>query len=441
MVVAVKIPNASEETVRTICESHPNRLAIALFVVSMTFTFGCGSKTPLGIPEPAPMDASVDTVPIIDTSVDTEEPFDVCIELPPDEPPSSVEVAFESRILTADILFLVDTTGSMMDEIEQIRRTLRDTLAPSLVETIGDVQISVASLADFPVGMYGSSSDIPFLLLTPSTADIGAVQSALDRLPMSAGADGPESQTEALYQAATGEGIGRFVPRASCPSGSVGYPCFRTDGTRIILLFTDAPFHNGPAASNAYGADVVPTPHTYNEAVNALRGIGAKVLGLFSGLEPEALNDLSAIARDTGAVTPDGEPIVVDIGMDARRLDTGVVESVRTLVEEVPIDIDIFAEDAPGDDFDALMFVRSLETVRAVPRDGAIDRGDRFDRVLPGTRVVFRVLLQNEIFPRGPEPQFYFLQIVLRGDGVTRLQTTTTKIVIPSNLGEGCEPL
>jgi len=437
MAVAARTPQANEAKVRAICF----KLQILSVTAAVCVSVGCGSKTPLEIGEPGPMDASVDVPDApIDVPVDAVVPFDICVELPPDEPPESVEVAFESRILTADILFLVDTTGSMLDEIEQIRLTLRDNLAPALVETIGDVQISVASLADFPVGMYGSDDDVPFLLLTESTRDIEEVQRALDRLPMSAGADGPESQTEALYQAATGEGIGRFVPRARCSGGTVGYPCFRAEGSRIILLFTDAPFHNGPGMSNPYGGDVSPTPHTYAEAMNAMRGIGAKVLGLFSGgSDDEAERDLTAIARDTGAVTPDGEPIIFDIGADARRLDTGVVESVRTLVEEVPIDIDIIAEDAPGDDFDALDFVRALETVRAVPRDGAVDRGDRFDRVLPGTRVVFRVLLQNESFPRGPDPAFYYLQIVLRGDGVTRLQTTTTKIVIPSTDGRGCE--
>jgi hypothetical protein len=416
------------------------RSLIISFGLCLLFTLGCGSKTGLGVPEPTPIDAAVDTI-VVDTFVpDVIIPFDLCIELPPGEPPTGFEISFESRILAADVLFLVDTTGSMLDEIEQIRGTLRDTIVPALVETIGDVQISVASLADFPVSGYGSDDDVPFVLLTSSTANIEAAQSAIDRLPMSAGADGPESQTEALYQAATGEGIGRFVPRGRCPAGTVGYPCFRADGSRIILLFTDAPFHNGPGMSNPYGTDVSPTPHTYVEAMNAMRGIGAKVLGLFSGGEDDdALRDLAAIARDTGAVTPDGEPIVVDIGADARDLDTGVVASVRTLVEEVPIDIDILAEDVAGDEFDALAFVRGLETVRSIPRDGAVDRGDRFDRVLPGTRVVFRVLLQNELFPRGPDPVSYLLQIVLRGDGVTRLQTTVAKVVIPSNLGVGCE--
>jgi hypothetical protein len=330
----------------------------------------------------------------------------------------------------------------MTDEIGQISVTLRETIVPALAETIGDVRFSVASLADFPVGMYGSESDRPYVQIQASTNDIPAVQSAIDRLPMSAGADGPESQTEALYQAATGAGIGRYVPAARCPGGTVGYPCFRADGSRIILLFTDAAFHNGPSGSNLYGGDVTPRPHTYAEALNELRGIGAKVLGLFSGgADPEALADLNAVARDTGAVTPEGGPIVFDIGTRGELLDRGVVESVRTLVDEVPIDIDVLVEDVPGDDFDATMFVRGIETVRAVPASGATDRGDRFDNVLPGTRVTFRVLLQNELFPRGPEPQVFFMRIVLRGDAVTRLQTTLVQILIPSVRDETCDDL
>jgi hypothetical protein len=408
---------------------------------------GCGSKSALVDHEPMPVDASMDVVhpdAVVDTSVDhpddAGEPFDVCTELPPEEPPSEVNVAFESRIRAADILFLIDTTGSMSEEIERIRRTVRDTLLPGLVDAIGDVRIGVASFADFPVGVYGSVDDRPFLLLTPTTREIGVVESALDRLPTSAGADGPESQTEALYQAASGEGFDRFVSPAACPAGTTGYPCFRSDGSRIILLFTDAPFHNGPGMSNAYGPDLAPAPHTYAEALNALRAVGARVLGMFSGgSDPEALADLNAIARNTGAVTPSGAPIVFDIGRDGSRLDTGVVESVQTLVEEVPIDIDLVVEDVPDDGFDALEFVRAVETLRSAPSDGAIDRGDRFDRVLPGTRVFFRVLLQNESIPRRSTPQFYFLRIVFRGDGVTRLSTATVKIVIPSEEGMGCE--
>ena len=135
---------------------------------------------------------------------------------------------------------------------------------------------------------------------------------------------------EALFQAATGAGIGSFVPaRGGCAGGSgIGYPCFRSEATLIILLFTDADFHNGPGGAYPYSG-ISPTPHTYAQAVTALNAIGAKVLGLMSGLA--ARDDLIAIARDTGAVAADGTPIVFDIGSDGRSLGVDVVRAVQTL--------------------------------------------------------------------------------------------------------------
>ena len=231
-------------------------------------------------------------------------------------------------------------------------------------------------------------------------------------------------------------------PQRGCPPGTFGYPCFRAAGTRIILLFTDAEFHNGPGGSNPYNMPLIrPAPATYEQAVGALRDIGAKVLGLYSGglVADRALTDLESIARDTGAVTAGGEPIVVDIGAAGENLDTGVIDVVRTLVEDVPIDIDALAEDTAFDDIDARVFVESIRTLGATPASGAEDLGDRYAQVLPGTRVRFRVGLRNELFEREVEPQFYFLRVVLRGDGVTRLRETAVKIVVPSIDGEGCE--
>jgi hypothetical protein len=419
-------------------------ISIVTVAAMGVFGAGCGAKTGLGVPPPDEVDAGPDA------GVDAGRPdagqpdagiiVDECVELPFEEPPRMVQVSFLGRILAADVLFLVDTTGSMMEEIERIRETLRETLVPELDTAIGDARFSVASLADFDVGMYGEDGDLPFLLLQDSTDSVAEVQRALDRLPVSNGQDGPESQTEALYQVATGAGIGSFVPPRSCPAGTVGYPCFRSDGSRIVLLFTDAEFHNGPFGTNNYGIDVRPAPHSYAETVAALGAIGAKVLGLFSGTgDAAARRDLEAIARDTGAVDPAGRPIVLDIGSDGRLLDRGVVDAVRTLVDEVPIDIDLIVEDVEGDELDATVFVRDIVALRAEPADGAINLGDRFGEVRPGTRVFFSVLLQNELFPVMREPQSFLMRIVLRGDGVTRLQTTLVRIVIPGVSGETCD--
>lgn len=424
-------------------------LALGLF-------WGCGASTGLEVPRvgDAGVDAPVDVgrdAPR-DTSVDVgidggPIPIpDVCIELPPREPPEFVDAEFLARIATADVLFLVDVTGSMTEEIAQIRSSLRDTIAPELTRAIPDVQLSVAEFADFPVIPYGDmSSDTPFQIRQTSTADLAAAQRGVSALSERSGSDVPESHVEALWQAATGSGAGTYVPpQRGCPPGTFGYPCFRAAGTRIILLFTDAEFHNGPGGSSPYDMPFIrPAPATYEQAVGALRGIGAKVLGLYSGglVADRALTDLESIARDTGAVTASGEPIVVDIGAAGENLDTGVIDVVRTLVEDVPIDIDALAEDTPFDEIDSRVFVESIRTLGATPASGAEDLGDRYAQVLPGTRVRFRVGLRNELFEREVDPQFYFLRVVLRGDGVTRLRETVVKIVVPSIDGEGCEEI
>ncbi len=336
------------------------------YVVLIALLAGCGAKSSLSVPQrPERADGGIDAA--MDAGDGGVLP-DECIALPFNEPPRELPVSFLTQILSADVLFLVDVTGSMGEEITQIRDQLREEIVPGLAMAIGDVRFSVAHFADFPIPElnYGEATDEIYRLLSPSTSDITAVQRAVDRLPLQGGRDGPEALVEALYLSATGEGLGGFAPPAICPSGTVGYPCFSAQGSRIILAFTDAPSHNGPPNDHDPYVGVTPTPHSYRQTQDALEAIGAKVLGLYSGGRGglgEA--DLQAIARDTGATRPDGTPIVLDIGRDGRFLSTAVVEAVRTLVEEVPLDVDALVEDVDGDDFDATRFVARIVASRA----------------------------------------------------------------------------
>ncbi len=229
----------------------------------------------------------------------------------------------------ADVLFLMDTTGSMSGEIAQIQARLADTIIPGLDREVADVRFSVARFDDFASGSYGGSADVPFQMVQTNTSSVSATQAAVNTLRASGGSDGPESQVEALYQSATGAGIAPWVgARSGCAAAEVGYPCFRAGATPIILLFTDAAFHNGPGGSNSYSGVSGP-PHTYAQTVSALNAIGAKVLGLMSGAA--ARTNLESIARDTGALAADGSPIVFDIGTDGRSLGDDVVRAVQTL--------------------------------------------------------------------------------------------------------------
>ena len=431
---------------------------------------GCGAKTGIRVPE-APRDAGFDArvgaardagvdVPVDvpdaprdvffppdlprDTPPDAPifvPPPDVCIELPPREPPEFLDVRFRTGLDTADVYFLVDVTGSMGEEIEQIRTTLRDVLIPGIAAQIPDVRFAAGHFADFPVSTYGSMGDEVFRILVDTTTDLDTVQRGIDALALQGGNDGPEAAIEALYLSATGTSLLPFVPERRCiDRTTIGYPCFRPNAAPVVLLFTDAPFHNGPFGSNSY-VGISPRPHTYSETIGALRAIGARVLGLYSGAsDVGGLPDIRALVRDTGAVRADGTPLVFEVGTDGAALGASVIEAIRTLVEEVPNDIDVVLEDGPDDDLDALLFVERVEALSANPVGGATRLADRFADVMPGTEVTFRIHLRNELIERLATPQRYRLQVILRGDGVTPLRTTFVEVVIPSIDGEGCAP-
>lgn len=400
----------------------------AVFIVAAV---GCGGKTGLDLPDAQP-DGSVDA------GTDAAVP---CVEVPPDGGVAEVPLDTVARLRRADVVFLVDVTLSMRDEIDQIRARLRDTLAPAIEGQIPDSQLAVATHGDFPIDPYGASSDSPFQLVVPMTSDLARAQAGVDSLRLGDGADQPESQVEALYQIATGEGLGPWIPPAfGCPSGGYGYPCFRDDSLPIVMMFTDAPMHNGPTGTNPYST-IAPPPHTYVDAVRELTARGIRVIGLESG-GGQGRRDLESIARDTGAIGPAG-PLVYDIGTVGERLDDGVVSAIRTFADSVRFDVDtVLVDPEPGDGIDVRTLVERVEPVRAEPMSGveSIDvAGGAFRGVHAGTRVVFRILVRNDAIPPSPHARRFRLGIIFRGDRRTRLGEAEIVVVIPGTDGSGCD--
>lgn len=411
-------------------------LVAFLFVALLLVAAGCGAKTGLDVPD-ANLDAGPDAS---DAGMDAGIP---CIETPADGGIIEVPLEIEAELARADVLFLVDTTASMGEEIDQIKLGLRDQIAPGIADAIPDSALGVAHFDDFPEGMCGEAGDIPFELLTPITQDLNRAQAAVDALELGNGLDRPESQVEALYQTATGEGLGGYVPPSfGCPRGGFGYPCFRVDALPIVLLFTDAPFHSGPGGTNPYGCSPVPPPHSYAQAVEVMNALGIRVIGLYSGDDGAGRGDLLAAARDTGAVE-DGTPLVFDIGSRAQRLSEQVVTAIRTLADVIEFDVDaVLVDPDPTDDFDPRDLVEDVIPVRAEPMDridGIDPDTDTFLGVRAGTRVFYQLRIRNDVVMPGPEPQRFLLEIVFRGDRRTRLGSRLVEILIPAADGTGCE--
>lgn len=366
-------------------------------------------------------------------------------------------LSFGTNIQVADVFFLIDDTGSMQSAIDHVAESM-SAIAAAVHGLIPDVQFGVGSYEDFPIDPYGmrdlvittrARDDWPYHLDQRITDDLDSVNSAL-MLYAESGGDGPEATTEALYQTATGEGITYMhgsVPPAFCPAAPDdfaprrGYPCFRPGALPIIVTVTDAPFHNGPGGTESYSVSSVPTAHTFDQAVSALNGIGARVIGV--DLDA-ARTDESAMAMATGTVDAAGFPLVYT--GDATTTADRIVTGITSLVGRTPQDVSGSARNIAGnpEDFDATLFVKAIAPVEgyngsasgAMPGVTYSSHDDvSFYGVIPGTSLDFDLDFYNDVREPAATAQVFRCNIFVVGNGVTILDTHTAYIIVPTEGG------
>ena len=289
---------------------------------------------------------------------------DFVFDLPPGGMARTDVLQFDPQIRRADVLFLVDTTGSMGGEINNLQTSLTS-LVGSIRGIIPDTAFGVARTDDFPTAGYGAGLDRPFELEQRVTTDMTAITAGVNRLdmPLHGGSDGPESQIEAFYQAATGLGFRSATGTVWTPAfnpamgfdptlghGMIGGAGYRMDALPIIIMATDNTFHRrwddvtvtsdratwcgdvmgdgcDAYAMGSFGAAADQRPKSVPATIAALDAIGAIVMGIASdggggfgvAAAQDARAELSTFAVRSGAYkTPTG-------GM----CDTGVMGASR----------------------------------------------------------------------------------------------------------------
>jgi Mg-chelatase subunit ChlD len=163
-----------------------------------------------------------------------------------------------------DLVFLIDATGSMGDEIGKLKASLR---------SIASEVARLPSRPDTCFGLvaYRDRGDEFLVRRHDFTNDLGAFQSVLDALQANAGGDYPEAMNEALHEA---------VHRLSWRG---------TGATRLVVLLADAPPHLD------YGGP------QYDEDMMAALGKGIKVFSVgASGLDKQGEYIQRQIAQYTG---------------------------------------------------------------------------------------------------------------------------------------------
>ena len=387
-----------------------------------------------------------------DENPTSEGNFYFLVPFDEDPDPSMDTLVFSTDIQIADVFFVMDTTGSMGGEIANLRSSLSSTIIPSVAALIPDVWFGVGRFDDYPVSPYGSagSGDVVFQLNQRMTSVPADAQAAVNALGTHYGADGSESDVPALWATATGLGLGTYLaPTSVCTSGEVGYPCFRSGAVPIIVLITDATFHNGPGGYDPYSG-ISPIPPTYSEAVTALNAMHAKVIGIWSPGYGDVTGHCTSIARDTGAVDVTGTPLVFGISSSGTGLGTEVVDAIETLAHQVPMDISAVGRDDDTDGVDATVFISRIEpnTAGGVadPTDPSMvcvgglavsdtdgdTYPDVFVDVLPGTTVCFDIYPErNMTVPATEEPQVFIAYIDVLGDSITVLDTREVYFMVP----------
>ena len=148
--------------------------------------------------------------------------------------------------VSLDILFIFDTTGSMGEEIERLRRTIE-------LIYLNLSSIPGRPLVRFGMVLYKDRRDEYVTRVVPLTDNLEAFQAELNHVQASGGGDLPEDLQEALK-----DSIQRIQ--------------WSRDGIRMAFIITDAPPHLD------YGQQ-----YTYREAVKDARGMGIKMFTVGSG--------------------------------------------------------------------------------------------------------------------------------------------------------------
>jgi hypothetical protein len=420
----------------------------------------------------------------------TIPPEDFFVVLPYNGAHEMRTLRFGTNIRKADVYFLMDTTGSMYQEVGNVMTGMESTIIPGVNALIDDVQFGAGGFDDYPVGQHGGLGDLPFYHLidiVPFEQDMGSwsaggpfgdvgqmsygaangtadIIDAVRSYPRHFGNNGCESGNEALFQTATGAGIawsGGSIPGRTCPmildemGVRRGYPCFRPGALPIIVFVSDAPLKPPlpadflPNTLEGTSCDTfdVPTAASYARALESLNAIGARVLSLSTDSIPSydgypATDHLCKLARDTGSVRLDGTPLCFELGPDGTMITMEVVNAVAELVGGTPQDVNTVTENVMGnpDDFDARLFIKSIVPIEGyrdgIPGVGYTSHDDTtFYGVIPGTLVDFGIDFYNDVRPPALTAQIFRAKIVVMGNGVARLDERDAYIIVPPEGG------
>jgi hypothetical protein len=263
---------------------------------------------------------------------------------------------FSTAIPSEDVFFLMDTTGSMQDEINNLQVALTTPttgVIDSILATEPDTAFGLGAMEDFPLivsgDQYGETTefctgtlpyspedgdgtdDQPFKLRqgigSGTTVDL---QNAINALThpssnpamgsyqlqtIGCGGDLPEAGFEAVYQAATGAGLPNAPSPTSVPTQSIGWR--QGSAMPVVVELSDAISHGTDetvgcgSGSLAAGTNLNYDPsvtgaHSRSDAATALENMCGRFVGIAPVKACDAEEYMTYLATQTGSRVPPG---------------------------------------------------------------------------------------------------------------------------------------
>lgn len=343
----------------------------------------------------------------------------VHVTLPHNGNPQAVTLEFDTFIRQADVMILVDQSGSMIGEHDNLKNGINDVVITGVRTMIRDVVFGLVK--------FGTLEDQPYTLAQALTEDAAAMQTAVDAIADVGGSS--EAAYEVLYQAATGEG-GTFTVEEGCNGGEPtmvtippSEPGWRAGSFPIMIMCTDEEMQS-----------YIDT-HTPEQTYAAMNAIYAKFIGIDSGAGG-VVPTFKGVADATGSVDLDGNDFHQEIASDGSGLSEAIVAAVEALTTEIRIDVTAEPVGVANlDGVDTTLFVKSASPVSGDPGIGVgylSANSDTFFGVAPSTRLTFQLLFQNDFFSNtGSTAKNFTVIIRLIGDGMVDLDEREITISVP----------
>lgn len=270
-----------------------------------------------------------------------KEVFDFYFSLPYGGDEQSDALLFKPSISKLDVVFNVDTTESMGDEIANLKNNIKTKLVPDIRARVADTAFGVTRFDDFPtrgtpgskwdynLGApvqktgYGFNGDMPYERLSmPIAASddkaIETINAAVDMLKLNRGGDMSEAGYEALYQIAKGddklkaqvswrayENYTEFatgkIDNVTAQTGRWGGVEWREKSLPVVLHITDATAHD--KEYEPYDPSWVENAHYSDEVHAAYASKGIRVVSVYTKHDKH-LDQLKETSKQTRAYVP-----------------------------------------------------------------------------------------------------------------------------------------